>query len=283
MYAPRFILAIRASSVWSPDSRWIEVSYAPNGSVLRELLVVAADGSSSRLLTRHIQRPWGTNYGPISWRPRGATPARLGGPPVAPLPSETVTRTVLHVYGRHSGEIVDSTLWRLGGRARCGSTPGRSYASRSCTVVARADGQLLVLAVEGARIAARTDHGVRLLSIAGKVLRDFPVAASAAALSGAHLALRTASAVEVYDTGTGRLTSRLPVPKAVTLADPDGDILVTTSGETVTLRRLGDGRTTTIRTRGAAHAQLEAIGLYVTGAHRVTFTRMRDVLRRLGS
>src|SRR5207244_109874 len=38
-------------------------------------------------------RPWGTDYGVPDWRPRGATPAQLGGRPVAPLPSETVSAT----------------------------------------------------------------------------------------------------------------------------------------------------------------------------------------------
>jgi Tol biopolymer transport system component len=405
------------SSTWSPDSRWISVAFAPNGTTLRDLLLVAADGSSSRLLTARVPRPWGTGYGGPSWRPKGASPARLGGPPVAPLPSESVSASVFrpgtgtirelaadgglvavvisaepricagveawqparrrfvrltmedcvehgslyepahglavagthvawldvdggmtlettvvaatldrstlvladegadeaglgHVAsepmghdgllaftvshrcdehaggappgdcppGRKTGDIVDATIWRLGGSTHCGD----KYAPQRCTVVARADAQLTVLAVGAGRITARTGAGIRLLTAAGKVLRDFPVAATAAALSGNRLAIRTTDAVEIYDTGTGQRTDRFPVPKAVSLQDLEGDILVTASGETVTLHRLGDGRILTLHTDGRAKAKLEQPGLYLAGAHRVTFTQMKDVLRRLG-
>jgi len=148
--------------------------------------------------------------------------------------------------------------------------------------VAQADGELSVLAVDGGRIAVRSADGVRLLTAAGKTLRDFAVEATAATLSGTYLALRTADAVEVYDTGSGRLMTRLPVAKAVSLEDLEGSILVTASGTTATLRRLADGRTVTLRTDGAAKAKLTAAGLFLAGTHRVTFLPLRDVLRRLG-
>jgi hypothetical protein len=179
--------------------------------------------------------------------------------------------------GRKAYAIVSATVWRLGGRNRC-STSG----PRLCTAVAQADGELSVLAVDGGRIAARSDNGVRLLTAAGTTLRDFPVEATAAALSGAYLALRTADAIEVYDTGSGRLTNRLRVAKAVKLDDLDRGILVTASGATVTLRRLADGRTVTLRTDGAAKAKLTAAGLFLAGTHRVTFFSLPNVLRRLG-
>ena len=51
----------------------------------------------------------------------------------------------------------------------------------------------------------------------------------------------------------------------------------------VTLRRLSDGRTTTFQVHGSALAQLEPPGLFVAGAHRITFTPLRDVLRRFGA
>ena len=400
---------------WSPDSRWIAISYAPTGTNLRELLLVAADGSTSRPLTALVPRPVGTGYGAASWRPRGATPARLGGAPVA-VPTEVVTSTSfapasgtiselaadgglaavvfrapplvcagveaweparkravrLHLEdcvdkgsqyvpaqglavagrrvawlgtsggntlettvamatpeqpaavllaeeaaqedgvgtvasrpvghggllaftithrcstgggsedacppGRSDRDIVDATVWRLGGSRRC----LKLSSSATCTVVARSDGQLLVLAADGKRIVARTDDGVRLLSASGSVLGDFPVEATAAALSGTRLALRTGSAVEVYDTGSGELAKRLPVADAVSVADLRGDILVTTSSSTVTLRRLADGRTFALHTDGAAKAKLTDRGLFLAGTHRVTFMPLRDVLRRLG-
>jgi Tol biopolymer transport system component len=403
------------SQAWSPDSRWIAVAFAENGT--SDLLLVAADGSS-RPLTARVPRPWGTYYSAPSWRPRGATGARLGSRPEAPLPLESVSASSfrpgtkiselaadgdlvavvvkaepricagiesweparrrfvrlalescgdngvryqpahgLAVAGRHvawlavsggnlletsvvtatpdrpnplaladelaageglgdtvaepvghdgllaftvshrcdeysgggppgdcppgrkTGDVVEATVWRLGGGTRCA---GRD-APRLCTAVARADGRLTVLAVDAARVAARTNDGVRLLSAAGKALRDFPVAATAGALSGDRLALRTADAVEIYDTGTGRRTQRIPLAKPATLEDLEGDILVTASGDTVTLRRLGNGRTLTLRTDGRAKAALERPGLYLAGARRVAFTPMREVLRRLGT
>jgi TolB protein len=80
------------SPAWSPDSRWIEVRRSPADAShdLSDLVLVAVDGSSSRPLTAPLARPWGSDYRQPSWRPRGATPARLGGPPEMPLPSETV-------------------------------------------------------------------------------------------------------------------------------------------------------------------------------------------------
>jgi len=74
---------------WSPDSRWIAISYAPNGSVLRRLLLVSADGSAERPLKALVAQPLGTDYGAPSWRPRGATPARLGRAPIA-VPTDIV-------------------------------------------------------------------------------------------------------------------------------------------------------------------------------------------------
>ena len=410
------------SPAWSPDSRWIAGLSRFGDAVYPDLRVVAADGSSSRPLTKRVPYPWGSENGPPSWRPHGATPARLGGAPVAPLPpSETVSKSTfqvrapytigelaadggraalivrrdycssvevwepararvvrpigpcgegvdatgnqvlrgvalagtrvawLHPYGANyyytdvstatldhptpvlldnesalgglgpiasapvghgglltftvsylcdesasggsdcppghkTGDVVTATIWRFGGRTRCGSgTPSEPGGGpRLCTAVAQADGELRVLAVDAGRIAARRDDGVRLLNAAGGVLRDFPVPATAAALSGNRLALRTADAVEIYDTGSGQRTERFPARKAVSLQDLEGDILVTASGKTVTLRRLGDGRTATLRTDGPAKGKLEQPGLFLAGAHRVTFTPMHTVLRRLG-
>jgi dipeptidyl aminopeptidase/acylaminoacyl peptidase len=407
---------------WSPDSRWIVARGHFPDTAYHGLVVLAADGSSSRRLTTRVPYPWGSENGPPSWRPRGATAGRLGAPPTAPPPSETVSKTGfevrapytirelsadgsraalivgrggcssvelwepsrarvvrpegpcgegvdvtgntvlrgvalagtrvawLHSYGanvqytdistatldhptpalldeesangggfglvagepvgdggllaftvssrcdadpgsdspqpcppgRKTGDVDGATIWRFGGRTRCGSgTLDPEGGPQLCTAVAHADGELRVLAVDSGRIAAGTGDGVRLLSDDGKLLRDLPAAGSAAALSGNRLALRTVDAVEVYDTGSGRRTDRFPVPRAVKLDDLEGDILVTASGATVTLRRLGDGRTTEIHTRGAAQAELEQPGLFVAGIRRVTFMSMQEVLRRL--
>jgi hypothetical protein len=139
-----------------------------------------------------------------------------------------------------------------------------------------------VLAVDAGRIAVRTDSGVRLLTAGGDVLQDFDVTARRAALSGNRLAVRTASAVEIYDTGSGKLTRRFPAAPRLTLQDLDGGTLVTASVRAVTLRRLSNRRTTTIRFARLVRAQLERSGLFVAAGRRVTFTPMREVLRRLG-
>jgi hypothetical protein len=148
--------------------------------------------------------------------------------------------------------------------------------------IAWADTELTVLAVDAGRLAVRTGPGLRLLTAAGRVIRDIKVRPQAAALSGNRLVARTETDFEVYDTRTGRLTSWLPATAGLRLEDLERDILVTAAGGTVTLRRLGDGSTTTIRAGRPAFAQLEPSGLFVAGARRVTFIPMRDVLRRLG-
>jgi hypothetical protein len=162
------------------------------------------------------------------------------------------------------------------------STPTPSGVRR-CSRVATADGELSVLAVDAGRIVVQAESGLRLLSAGGSVLQEFDAHARSAQLSGNQLAIRTPDAVEVYDTSSGQRTTRLPAASAVRLQDLDRDILVTASGATVTLRRLGDGRKTTIRAGGTALAQLESPGLFVAGDRRVTFTPIRDVLRQLGN
>ena len=180
--------------------------------------------------------------------------------------------------GRRSGYIVAATLWRMGGRGNC---PVGFPRNRACTRVASADGELTALAVDDGRIVARTETGLSLLTARGTVLQEFDVSASSAALSGNRLAVRTADAIEIYNTGSGRQTARLPAARQLKLQDLDRDILVTAAGKTVTLRNLSNGRTSRIRAGGTALAQLERPGLFVAGGRRVTFTPMRDVLHRL--
>jgi hypothetical protein len=181
---------------------------------------------------------------------------------------------------REPGDITEATVWRAGGNGRCSSPV--SGGSVRCSVVAKAEGELSVLAVDAGRIAVRTETGLRLFTAAGRVLRNIDVKPQAAALSGNRLAVRTDSAVEVYDTENGDRLEGLSVPKAVRLEDLSGDILVTAWGGTVTARRLGDGRTITIHAGRTGLAQLERPGLFVASARRVTFMPMREVLRRLG-
>ena len=113
------------------------------------------------------------------------------------------------------------------------------------------------------------------------LVHDFPVEnVRGAALSGNRLALRVGGGVSVYDTSSGEVVFR--AEGGDRLEDLQSGILVTTSGKTVKLRRVEDGRVARIRTRGVSRAQLERPGLFVAGGRRVTFTPMADVLRRLG-
>lgn len=175
--------------------------------------------------------------------------------------------------GRETGDVVATRVWRIAG--------GRRPCPAGCARVVEANGELTVLAADAGRIAVRTETGVRLLGARGQALGELAVKARSAALSGSRLAVRTADAVEIYDIGSGQLTARFPAAGNVRLEDLEGDILVTAAGGTVTLRRLGDGRATTIRPGGFARAQLEPPGLFVAAGRRATFTPMREVLRRL--
>ena len=183
--------------------------------------------------------------------------------------------------GLKTGDVVEATVWRLGGRLRCGGIV--TVKTLNCSIVAKANGELTVLAADAGRIVVRTASGVRVLWADGRVIRDLPVRPLGAALSDNRLALRTDGAVEVYDVEGGEVTFRRQVAADVRLQDLDRDILVTASSDKVTLRRLGSGRTTTLRPGRTAYGQLEPAGLFTAGARRVTFMPMRDVLRRLGA
>jgi hypothetical protein len=187
--------------------------------------------------------------------------------------------------GREAGDVVSARVWRVARHGRC-PTYRDYYPAGHCALVAKANGELTVLAVDAGRIAARTDDGVRLMTGRGRRLRDFPVEdVRAAELSADRLALRVPGAVEIYDTGSGRLVTSFPVGGSARLdrlEDLERGVLVTAMGKTVTLHRLRDGRKATIQMRGTAYAQLEPAGLFVAGGHRLTFTPMRDVLRKLG-
>lgn len=94
---------------WSPDGRWLAVRRAVRrgGDDPGELLVVAANGSSSRRVTTPFSYPYGGDNQSPNWRPRDATPARLGGAPVKPSPSETVSPSTLHAAGWILGLAAD--------------------------------------------------------------------------------------------------------------------------------------------------------------------------------
>jgi hypothetical protein len=127
--------------------------------------------------------------------------------------------------GSKPHDVIAATIWRVPGHTPC---PADSVVRR-CARVAKADGELTVLAVDAGRIAARTDRSVRLLTAGGGRLREVPVeGVRAAALSGNRLALRVQGGVSVYDTGSGELVfreeggNRLEDLRAASLSPPEG-------------------------------------------------------------
>jgi Tol biopolymer transport system component len=106
--AVRIVSPKRASRLsqpsWSPDGRWIVVRHVPPGATTDkgdygDLLVVAADGSSWRETGSPSSFPYRGDSRQPSWRPRGATPARLGAAPAKPSPAETASRSMLRTAG----------------------------------------------------------------------------------------------------------------------------------------------------------------------------------------
>jgi hypothetical protein len=182
--------------------------------------------------------------------------------------------------GRKDHDVIRATVWRMPGRARC---PADAIVRR-CAQVAQASSELTALAVDAARIVVRTSDGVSLITPTGRHLRDLPIPnVRAAALSGGRLAVRVRGAVDVYDVGSAQMVEHIPVAPLARLEDLEAGILVTAVKRTIKLRRLADGRVATIHTRGVAHAQLEAAGLFVAGARHITFTPMAVLLRRLAA
>ena len=404
---------------WSADGRRLAVLSLAPGRIFEDILVVAANGSSSRRITQRLPYPYGSENRQPNWRPGAASPARLGSRPVAPLRSETWSHTRfaaaggatigelaadgdraamvinyahtgcaavevwdakharvfrvkapcsygpssredtsgvtlagdrvawLHTEGgnttntsldtttlargktvsvaqgglddngagiapespagdgsllaftfdhhcdegngepedecppgKKTGYIIAASVWRIGGQGKC---PNYGRKGGGCSQVAGAASELTVLAVDAGRIVVRTETGVEILSEQGALLRTFGVKARAAALSGNRLALRTPGAIELYDATSGQLTATVPAGAGVRLEDLEGDLLVTASNDVVTVRKLGAGQTTFFRTDGVARGQLEQPGLFVAGPHRVTFTPMSALERRLGA
>jgi len=185
--------------------------------------------------------------------------------------------------GRQTGDVVKATIWRSAPRGHCSTSFSESRREGHCARVATAHGKLTVLDVDAGRIAARTDHGVRLLTGTGRRLLDVPVRnVSGAALSGSRLAVRVPGSFQIYDTGSGELLDTIPAQSQERIEDLKSGILVTAMAKTVTLRRLSGGHTARLGAAGYARARLEGPGLFVAGGHRVTFVPMADILRRLG-
>ena len=181
--------------------------------------------------------------------------------------------------GFRTGDTVATTLYRLGGPGPCF---GDGVARGACTPIVKVDGWLRLLAADDSRLAVATPTGVMLFTRAGVRLKAFGTEGEAGALSGKRLAVRTPNAVEVYETDSGRQSAHVAASESVSLQDLEGDLLVTASRGTITVRRLSDGRTITLRPGGVARGQLERQGLFTAGVSGVRFVPMRELLRRLG-
>jgi Tol biopolymer transport system component len=164
------------------------------------------------------------------------------------------------------------------GRRSIVSTTVRALGRRSA--IATAKGPLDLLTVDAGRIVVATAREVRLISARGRVLRRFAIRADAAALSGTRLAVEGPTGITVYDIVSRRRVEHFAPREA--LAGLEAGILMTESTGGVTLRRLADGRRIALRVPDEGRAQFEPPGLYVATGHRITFTPMRKLLRRLG-
>jgi hypothetical protein len=185
--------------------------------------------------------------------------------------------------GRPLRDIIEATVWRVGGGGPCPSGPIASPVS--CSVVARADSELTVLAVDAGRIAVRTQNGVRLYTAAGRVLFDLEIEIKpvvAAAISGNWLVVRDSDGFLIYDARTGKPDSSLVGLEGIRLEDLQRGLIVTAQDSAIRVQRLGSGLTSVIRANRPVFGQLESPGLFIAGSRRVTFTPMREVLRRLG-
>ena len=179
--------------------------------------------------------------------------------------------------GRKDGDVIDATIWRLPGTARCPSD--RSV--RRCALVAEATSELTALAVDAGRIVVRTGAGVSLITPTGGHLRDVPVERCAMRRSRGINSPCAFPARWRSTTHGPANWSEVPASAPRPARGFENGIFVTAMRRGVTLRRVRDGRTARIRARGIAHAQLEPSGLFVAGARRVTFMSMRGVLRLL--
>jgi hypothetical protein len=195
-----------------------------------------------------------------------------------------------HAHGR--GELLvfndGPRLVRVG----VGSQGCQASGPTVCTTLRSGADSGPVDSVSGGLIAVRRPGAVTVLDQQGKVLRSFafaPKDAYVARLDGGRLVVARYFKLELesYDVATGVPGVSRPLPFGFELVDVDGGVAVLQSLNTITLLRLGDGRSFTF-TPGAAPvlADLDPAGLYYSyatadGGGRVDFMPRAEVSRRL--
>ena len=152
-------------------------------------------------------------------------------------------------------------VWRLAGASKKAVTSGA--------------GTFPVVAVDATRIAVRTPSGaVELLSPDGSPLDSFPVlpgTLSGAALDRTQLAVIQNGELRVYPNETVR-----PVPAKATLCGFTGTLAAYRSGSSVTVVRLGDGKTEHV---AASLCALTRAGLFTASGHSIAFLPTAGLLR----
>ena len=197
-------------------------------------------------------------------------------------------------HARGHGDLLvfgdGSRLERIGvGREGCAEHG--DYSPRMCTTLRRGAHAAAADSVSGRLIAIREPDAVSILDDQGKLVRVFPFGTDEverAVLDGDRLVVARGGVLEVYDARSGRAELQRTAPAGYRLTDADGGVAVLVSRTTIVLRRLADGRTTTLKPgRGPVFAELEPQGLYYSnatagGGGRVVFVPRAEIVRRLG-
>ena len=182
-FCPGFVASWRLGSAsWLPlRPRWQQgrschdaSASSPSDDFLRQTSVAAGSGTRTLRRYRHDLgmevrndrysvvrsgggvRGEGADAAQLRRRRSSLSPPRSHG---APQPG-----------GRRLGRCPspNCSVWRFGGLESCPNT------GFHCSSVAKADGELTVLAVDAGRIAVRTEASVRLITACGELLRSFP-------------------------------------------------------------------------------------------------------------
>jgi hypothetical protein len=177
-------------------------------------------------------------------------------------------------------ETVSQSIWRVldpGSAGRCPTFDGRG----PCREIARAEGELVPLAVDSDRIVARRADGtIALLAADGTDLLALPFApgeALGAELAGDDLVVLVEGELRDYDASTGVLLRAWPLPRvpsggpcglergmcgdpALRLEDAARGLAAYVLDGQLHLLRLADGRDVAIA--AATAAQLEETGLF---------------------
>jgi hypothetical protein len=150
---------------------------------------------------------------------------------------------------------------------------GGSVFARTCSAPARCTTRRVTaakgppLAIGGGNVVVATRTDVRVVTLAGTLLRTLPEG-SAYALAGDRVLVQHDPYLEVYGLKPGKALKTIVLPYGRTLADAEGDLVALRSDDAIVVRSLGTGRFVAIPATTAVAAQQEPGGL--SGANNTT-------------